>query len=397
MDELGVHAMHTVALVTNIPRPYRSALYGPLKRQLEAESLALRVLYTSDPSKHLRRGSPPATVSDPDMESYVPGLSVRIGYERVSTVPTGLRKELDRLHPRCVVVGGFSIDSAAAARWCRAHGTPYLIWSGAWPGQKQRANRLRLWIRKRLVRQAAAYVAYGSAAADYLVALGAPPERVFCAWNTVDLEGIATAARAASGRRPALVEKYGLATRNLLYVGSITASKGVPELVVAALALDLVQPDWALHFLGTGPLEEQLKDSVRQAGREASFRFHGLRPASDVAEMLGLADGLFLPTKHEAWGLVINEAMACGVPVVVSSLAGATRDLIKNGVTGFVVEPDDQAGLTGMMARMVREDPDCIKVGQAGAKAVREKASLERAASGLVAAVRCALVGDRGD
>jgi glycosyltransferase involved in cell wall biosynthesis len=385
----------TVVVVTNIPRPYRRPLFGLLGERFAAEGLRFRILYTSDPAKHVRRGSPPAAIAYPEMEEYVRGVNLRLGYDRVLAVPTGLRRALAACEPACVVVGGFGPDAVMSARWSRGAKVPQVIWSGAWPGKEGKIGPLQLMIRRWLVRGSRAFIAYGTAAADYLASLGARPDCVFCAWNTVDLEGIASAASVASAERSQLVAKYRLATRNLLYVGTIVESKGLRELVSAALTLQPGDADWALHLVGAGPLEQELKTAARAAGKEANFRFHGLRAPDGVAELLGVADGLVLPTKREAWGLVINEAMACGVPVVASPWAGATRDLIVDGVTGYVVEPGDTARLAEIMSRLLADDPACREVGRAGANAVRANASLEKSAEGFVSAVRCALEGQR--
>lgn len=383
--------MGTVVVVTNIPRPYRQALFAVLKNRLAADDCPLRVLYTSNPSKHVRRGSVPIAPDDMSMESYVHNLSLRMGYERVVSIPLSLGHSLKEMCPSCVVVPGFGPVPAMAAHWCRKCNVPYVIWSGAWSGNDIGIGRMQLKVREGLVRHAAAFIAYGSAAADYLVALGAHRARIFSAWNTVDIESLAAAAHAAASRRSDLVDKYRLANRNLLYVGSVVESKGVAELVSAALTVDVPGVDWALHFVGAGPLEEALKTRVLAAGKDARFRFHGLRPPADVAELLGVVDGFVLPTKLEAWGLVINEAMACGVPVVVSTMAGATRDLVENGISGYVVDPSDTSALSQIMSRLVVRDPRCREVGIAGARAVREKASLEKAAEGFIAAVKCAM------
>ena len=102
-----------VAVVTNIPRPYRRALFDTLRTQLATSGLDLRVCYTSDPSKHVRRGATQAGVYDPQTEEFVPGLSLRLGYERVVTVPTGMAKALGQHQPLCVVSGGFGPSSLA--------------------------------------------------------------------------------------------------------------------------------------------------------------------------------------------------------------------------------------------------------------------------------------------
>jgi glycosyltransferase involved in cell wall biosynthesis len=381
----------TVAVVTNIPRPYRRALFATVKHQLGAEGLELCVLYTSDPAKHVRRGSPAAAPADAAVESFIPGFDIRISYDRVLAIPLGLGRALASLAPACVVSGGFGPSALTAARWCRAAKVPYVLWSGAWPGQEGKVGWSASMVRKRLVKNAAAHIAYGSAAADYLVSLGAQRDRVFCAWNTVDLEGFAAAAREAAARRSELSLKYRLAAKNLLFVGSLVERKGLRELVSAALITSSAHADWALHLVGGGPLTDELQAAVRAAGKEDHFRFHGLRPESDVAELLGVADGFLLPTKQEAWGLVINEAMACGIPVVASPQAGATRDLIEDGATGFVVEPRDTLALAVAISRLLSDDPLVKNVGLAGAESVRAKASLDETGRNFVAAVRCAM------
>jgi glycosyltransferase involved in cell wall biosynthesis len=389
-----------VVVVTNIPRPYRRALFDVLRDQLAAEELELRVLYTSNPTKHARRGSGANRAYDPATEQFVSTLDIRRGYDRVFSIPAGLPSALTRQQPACVVAGGFGPSALLTEWWCRRTKTPLVLWSGAWPLGQRKIGRAEILARRRLVHRASAFIAYGTAAADYLRSLGAPPDRVFCAWNTVDLEKMAAAAHAAGERRAELRSKYSLAEKNLLYVGTVVESKGLREMMAAALAAASTcgtEHGWVLHVVGGGPLRQELEDTAKIAGQEARFRFHGLRPEEDVAEMLGLSDGFILPTKREAWGLVINEAMACGVPVVASRLAGATRDLIIDGVTGFVVDPTDIDSLAGLICRLVSDDPQCREIGRAGAEAVRAKASLAKAAEGFVAAVTCALGRQAGE
>ncbi len=386
-----------VVVVTNIPRPYRRALFQVLEKQLQTEGLTLRVLYTSDPSKHARRGSQSTPLYDLEVEAHVSNHSIRFGYERVIALPVGLPQMLKRLDPCCVVTGGFGLDSMLSAGFCSTFRLPRIVWSGSLPGHESEVGFASLVVRKHLLKGAKAVIAYGTAAGEYFASLGVGSDRIFHAWNTVDLEGVAAAARAAAAQRPALTPKYRLAERNLLYVGTLLERKGVPELVAATMEAESHGTDWALHLAGAGPLRPQLEQQVSAAGLEARVRFHGHLPPEGVFELLGVADGFFLPTKQEAWGLVINEAMACGVPVVVSPWAGATRDLVTDGETGYVVEPSDHRRLVEIMSKLAAGDPGCAEVGRAGYVAVRSKASLDKSAEGFVAAVKCALkAGRRG-
>ena len=328
--------------------------------------------------------------------SYVHGLNFRIGYEQIFTIPTALGGALTELHPVCVIAAGFGPNALVTARWCHKAGVPRVIFSGDWLGQKTAIGPLRTTMRRWLVRGASAFIAYGTAAAEYLVTLGATSANVFRAFNTVDLEKISAEAHDASTRRCELAAKYRLADKNLLFVGSLVERKGLRELVSAALTVQPTGVDWALHLVGDGPLRQELEAKVASEGSEANFRFHGLRTESEVADLLGTADSLLLPAKREAWGLVINEAMACGVPVITSPWAGATRDLIEDGYTGYVVEPTDTLSLAEVMARVIRGDAQCAQVGRNGAETIRTIASLEKSAEGWMSAIRYAIqVGPR--
>lgn len=380
-----------VVIITNIPRPYRRALFAHLAILLGEAGFRLTVLYSSNPSAHLRRGVQTADHSGDYEERFLETYSYRRGYEKVFSVPKRLGATLRGLRPACVVAAGFDAAAWTASHWCHSSKVPYVMWSGAWPGQEGDLGELQTKLRRKLVRRADAFVTYGSAAADYLHTLGAPRERIYPAWNTVDLEAMAGAAGTARSQVAAMSAKYGLARKNLLFVGSLVERKGLRELVSAGLRANPDDSDWALHLCGDGPLREELEATARAGGRESNFRFHGLCPETDIPELLAFSDGFVLPTLREAWGLVINEAMACGVPVIASPLAGATQDLIDHGATGYVVDPRDTPALAAALTRLLSDDEDCKRVGRAGAQAVREKASLDNAAAGIVAAVRCAM------
>ena len=126
----------------------------------------------------------------------------------------------------------------------------------------------------------------------------------------------------------------------MLFAGRLVEAKGVPDLLAArerlgAAALPLV-------VAGTGPLEPLLRD---RTGVHAL----GFRNRDELVELYALADRTVVPSRDEPWGVVVNEALACGSPVVVSDAVGAARDLVRDGVDGRIVPAGDVGALAAAL------------------------------------------------
>jgi L-malate glycosyltransferase len=109
-----------------------------------------------------------------------------------------------------------------------------------------------------------------------------------------------------------------------------------------------------LHICGSGMLEPVLRQQAEQLGL-TGVRFLGYQPEHEVARILGSSLALILPSVEEQHGLVINEAVAMGVPVLVSDNCGARDLLVRTGVNGYVFEPDNAVGLAYLMDRLDRD------------------------------------------
>jgi glycosyltransferase involved in cell wall biosynthesis len=190
-----------------------------------------------------------------------------------------------------------------------------------------------------LVRGSSSWIAYGTRARDYLVQLGAAPERVFIAYNTVDVDWFRARADELRNRRSELRRELGLADRPVvLYVGQLIARKGVRDLLIAFETLAPRCDGMQLVLVGYGPLEHELRERVLR-GQLERVHFAGHVPIPDLPRYYAAADVLVLPSHEEVWGLVLNEAAASGLPLVATNVVGASPDLIEPGVNGFSVPP----------------------------------------------------------
>jgi glycosyltransferase involved in cell wall biosynthesis len=125
-----------------------------------------------------------------------------------------------------------------------------------------------------------------------------------------------------------------------LYVGRLVREKGVFELLQAYERLNAeVRSNVGLVFAGDGNARLELE--ARAANGSGSVRMLGFLQREELASVYALADALVFPTHSDTWGLVVNEAMACGLPILISEVAGCAADLVENEWNGFVIPPRD--------------------------------------------------------
>ena len=131
--------------------------------------------------------------------------------------------------------------------------------------------------------------------------------------------------------------------------------KGVFDLLEAYAKLERsLRSKVGLLFAGDGAAREEL---VRQASliTEGTIRFTGFAQRETLASFYGLTEALILPTHSDPWGLVVNEAMACGCPIIVTDVAGCTADLVEDGWNGYVVPSKNSQKLNLAIDRLLRQ------------------------------------------
>lgn len=198
-----------------------------------------------------------------------------------------------------------------------------------------------------------AALAAGARSKAYLTFLGLPEDRVIVGYDTVSVERV----RALAGTPPA---PHGMphADRHFTIVARFVPKKNLSLALDAYAAYVARSPDAPrdLHLCGSGELEAELRQQAERLNLKG-VHFRGYLQEQEIARVLGSTLALILPSVEEQHGLVINEALAMGVPVLVSDNCGARDLLVRSGVNGFVFEPDNAAGLAHFMA-IVDEDID---------------------------------------
>jgi glycosyltransferase involved in cell wall biosynthesis len=330
-----------ILAISEIPTPYRLPLYRAIADRPELE---FEVVFCAadQPDRPWDLGGELAGVPHRFLKNYPLRLKPRssgfvyeINPEIVSVV---LESEPDLL-----VIGGYAVFAEQVAiGLARAKGIPYILHSESHL-LKPRSNVVRAAKRALLpavVAGASAGLAVGSAAARYLAAYGLHPGRVRIFPNTIDVAGYTAAAASARARAAEIRAARNLPDRFHLFAGRLVEVKGVRDFLAARDRCGDAAP--LAVFAGDGPLAGELK-----AARNVSHV--GFQQRDSFIEQFALAEGTVVPTLSEPWGVVVNEALACGSPVIASDAVGAAEDLVRDGVNGRVYPAGDVAALAAVL------------------------------------------------
>lgn len=215
---------------------------------------------------------------------------------------------------------------------------------------------------------------------DYLRHYGASADRLFFSPHCVDNDAFRTASNAA--RQAALPAGDAAPVRRILFVGKLIERKRPFDMLQAASQVAGRGVPVEVAFAGSGDLQDALTSAAAAAGLRAHF--HGFVNQRELPAVYAAADVVVLPSDgRETWGLVINEAMACGVPAVVSDAVGCGPDLVEPGITGAVFPLGDTAALAAGIEAVLAFDRDRTR--QALAERM-ETYSPARAAQGIAGA-----------
>jgi glycosyltransferase involved in cell wall biosynthesis len=226
---------------------------------------------------------------------------------------------------------------------------------------------------------------------DYFRRFGVPPQRLFFAPYAVDNGYFRGRARELAAARPALRARLGVEGEGpvVLFVGRLVGRKA-PDLLLEAFRRVRSRNDCALVFVGDGELRDPLQRQV-VAQRIPDVHFAGFLNQLAIPAAYAAADVFVLPSRlHETFGFVVLEAMNFGLPVITSDKVGSARDLVRDGVNGYVFPSGDAASLAAHLDRLVGDQAGRRQLGE-GARRIVDRRRHAVAADGVVTAANAAI------
>jgi glycosyltransferase involved in cell wall biosynthesis len=216
---------------------------------------------------------------------------------------------------------------------------------------------------KRIFRMAGAVQTGSSGASAYVRSLGVPAERILLGGNIVD--NVWWSAQAASVDRAAVRRGWNIPADApvALFCAKLQAWKRPGDLFDAFARANVKES--YLVLAGDGALRAELEHRAQALGVVNRVRFLGFVNQSGLPPVYAASDVLVLPSEYEPFGLVVNEAMLCGCPAIVSDRVGAKYDLVREGETGCVVPCGDIAALANLLGALLTDRPRLARMGAA--------------------------------
>ncbi|HYM79322.1 MAG TPA: glycosyltransferase family 4 protein [Candidatus Dormibacteraeota bacterium] len=337
-----------LAILTEIISPYRIPLFNALAANSEVNP---HVIFLSETDPSLRQWKV-YTEEIKFSQQVLPSWRRRYGRYNV-LLNRGLARALSAESPDAILCGGYSyVASWQAQLWARSRNIPFLLWSESNLQDARRGYALVEMMKAEFLRRCDGFVVPGTSALEYLRAHKLREDRIFIAPNAVDNDLFSRAAAMAQKHSAEYRHDLDLPPRYFLFVGRLVREKGVFDLLSAYARLnDQLREEFGLVFVGDGSCRELLQQQAA-AVSPGVIKFAGFAQREQLAAYYALAEMLVLPTYTDTWGLVVNEAMASGLPVIVSSVAGCAADLVRPDWNGLLVPPGNVSALTSALTAL---------------------------------------------
>lgn len=328
---------------------YKSILFEEIQRELslnypESTFLVAQIaLYEA--SRATMQGTDEATEFDyPYQVLYPRSLDTVSLRERIS----GLFKKFHIFRPDVLTITGY-YDWAQVLLlvYAKARGKKVVISVESSQMDRDRST-IKEFIKKAIFRLTDGFFCFGTSSVNYLLTLGVPSEKI-----AVRRAAVVDNTRIGQRYNHTLAELFTptRSVRNFIYVGRLAPEKNLLTLLEAFK--EAVKNDrmvgWGLMLVGDGPERVPLENFVIKNELNQHVQFTGGVAWQTVPDYLAQADVLILPSLSEPWGLVVNEALVCGLPVIVSHKCGCAADLVRAGENGFLFDPADQRALMDAM------------------------------------------------
>jgi glycosyltransferase involved in cell wall biosynthesis len=361
-----------LAILASHPIQYQAPIFRELARRMD---VTVYFAHQASPTDQASAGFGVGFEWDIDLltgyqHSFLKNVAARPGLDHFAGCDTPtIAKQLANASFDAVLVMGWHLKTFWQGIWAaKRAGIPVMVRGDsqlATPRSKlKKMGKAVVYPIALRVFDAALYV--GERSRLYWANYGYPAERLVFSPHCVDNDWFAERATREAGL--ALRAQYGIApeAKVVLFAGKLLPFKRPLDLIAAANAMSASIPGLTVLVAGSG----ELSDSMSSMAQEGDVKLvqMGFCNQTKMPAAFAAADVLVLPSEHETWGLVANEALACGCPVIVSDACGCTPDLLGDGTVGRVFPVGDVQALSAAITEVVSRPP--------GLAAIVKKASV---------------------
>ena len=357
---------YRVALITNIIAPYRIPCFNKVA---EYADFGFHVYFTAENEENRKW----KIYKDKINFDYkvLKGLHFTLN-EKIVHWTFGLFYYLIKEKYDLIAIGGYTQPAYWEALFVSKILGSKILFFGESTLNDRRSTR---WIFDKLkrffIKRCDGFVPAGNAAAEYVKYLEAPEDKIFIARFCADYDFFHSEYLRLKPHKEEIKRKKGYPSIVILFSGRFVWYKGISFLLEAYSHLRKERDDIGLVLLGDGSEREKYQDYVRSNNVKDVF-FEGFVQQEELPVYYTSADIFVLPSLSDPWGIVINEAMAFGLPVISTDVAGVTYDLVKDGVNGFVVKAGNSSELYNALKKLCESPELRKKMGKKSLELVKE-------------------------
>ncbi len=346
-----------VLVIHNVVSPHTTLLFKELSKLVD-----LDVIYCSQDEENRNWKDSPSGFK----YKVLPNISIKFRGKDLFTyfINFTILKEFRIIKPEVVIISGWDIFSYQVVFfYCKLRGIKVILWSGSTRYENSWRRTISLPLVRSIVKGSDAYIAYGIRAKEYLEMLGARQDKIFIYKHTTDLD-----------RYRRYPKKYNQKKEKvIMYYGQIIERKGVDILIKAFASIQKRISNIRLSIVGSGFFKNYLIELVSKLGIGKNVNFVEDPGDYKIGKFFSEANLFVLPSREDVWGLVVNEAMASGLPIVVSNNAGCAPDLVQNGVNGYVFKSGSVRDLSNKILRILSSASLMERMGKASSKIIESQ------------------------
>ena len=330
-----------VLWLANVPSPYRVDFFNKLGRECE-----LTVLFEKRTSEE--RDISWLNYNFLNFKGIIlKGVSVT---QDSAFCPTVLRYLKNNRYDYIVLTNFTTPTGMLAIEYLRRRGISYWLESDG--GFAKSGKGLKERVKRHFIKGAAAYFSTGSTHDEYYLQYGAKKDKLFRYPFTSIAENDILSAPATTAQKKEIRKKLNMTEQKIiLSVGQFVYRKGFDLLLEACKSVD---KSVGIYFVGGEATQEYLDIVAKYA--MTNVHFVGFKGKGEIAEYYKAADIFVLPTREDIWGLVINEAMAYGLPVITTDMCAAGLELVENGVNGYIIPSENVTDLKSKLVGLVEDE-----------------------------------------
>lgn len=254
-----------------------------------------------------------------------------------------------------ISAGWLDFASQAAFFLSRFTKTKFIIWSESTVNEPSLLRTVTLPFVSYLVKKSDSWIAISTRSKEYLISLGAKAKKVFIGYSSVDNDLFSKLSTMSAKEIDMAKLNLNIKSKKVvLYVGQFIERKGIEYLISGFKKYLKDDLEASLLIVGYGPSEEKLKKMSSGLVNKNIFFLNHIE-IEQMPKIYGLSDLFVLPSLEETWGLVINEAMAAGLPIITTDKVGSSADMVKNGVNGYVIKSKSSNQIYHMIKKIFND------------------------------------------